>query len=461
MGLYTSRGGALHKIANGQTPVPGGAETFGGFVGPVLSGNRVAFRGSSELSASGAFGIYSGNTHGLTQIADRQTPVPEGNGTLLFFWNRPVVDGDTVVFPASGSDPGHNGLYSSRNGVLTRLADTGTPVPAGSGNFAFLGTPAVDDGIVAFAGFDQTFRPGIYSSTAGTLARIADSQTTIPGSTTTFGSFGNPVVDNGLVAFGALDSAFNPAGLYASEGGSLITLADLQTPVPGGQGVFSGFGTGPVLGAGSVAFVGGDTTGTQGIYVRRNGTLHKVISATDTLDGKAIAFLQLATGDSCDFFGCFAGYGSGFDGARVAFHVTFGGVTQGLYGIYLAYVSTPMADLSARVDVQSRGFELEASFSLGTGNNGIDPVREGLTLRVGSLSTVVPPDSFRDAGHDGFRFEGMIDGVELDVRISRRAGERHELSATAKGAGLPGVGVQLPVHLAIGDDRGSATAKRD
>jgi hypothetical protein len=87
-----------------------------------------------------------------------------------------------------------------------------------------------------------------------------------------------------------------------------------------------------------------DSTGTQGIYVRTGGTLRKVISATDTLDGRAISFLQLAAGDTCDYFGCLGGSGAGFDGARVAFHVTFADGSGATQGIYLADLSRSRAD---------------------------------------------------------------------------------------------------------------------
>jgi hypothetical protein len=83
-----------------------------------------------------------------------------------------------------------------------------------------------------------------------------------------------------------------------------------------------------------VAFTGSDAVGTSGIYVRVNGKLEKVISDTDTLDGKVIAFLQLANGAACSFGFCNGGDGAGFDGGLVAFHVTFAGT--GGYGIYLA-----------------------------------------------------------------------------------------------------------------------------
>jgi hypothetical protein len=156
----------------------------------------------------------------------------------------------------------------------------------------------------------------------------------VPGRAATFGYLGDPVVEDGVVAFSATTATFEPAGLYAHQANRLSVIADVNSPAPGGQGNFSGFGERLVLSGRRVAFTGSDAVGTSGIYVRANGKLHKVISDTDTLDGKVIAFLQLASGESCSFGFCNAGYGTGFDGGQVAFHVIFAGT--GGYGIYLA-----------------------------------------------------------------------------------------------------------------------------
>jgi hypothetical protein len=182
-------------------------------------------------------------------------------------------------------------------------------------------------------GADSSFRQGIYRSDAGVLRKVVDHETPVPGRAATFGFVDNPVVENGVVAFGAVTSTYEPAGLYASVGDDLAVLADVNTPVPGGQGLFSGFDTRLVLAGGSVAFMGADATGTSGIYVRRNGVVHKVISDTDTLDGNAVGFLRMATGESCDFYFCTLGYGAGFDGRHVVFQVSF---ADGSTAIYLA-----------------------------------------------------------------------------------------------------------------------------
>ena len=40
--------------------------------------------------------------------------------------------------------------------VYTKVADTGTAIPGGIGSFTTFGNPAIDDGNLAFRGWDET-----------------------------------------------------------------------------------------------------------------------------------------------------------------------------------------------------------------------------------------------------------------------------------------------------------------
>jgi hypothetical protein len=377
-GLYTWRGGELRRIADRQTPVPGGMDTFGGFIGPVLGGGKVAFRGSSDPAPFLSFGIYAADADGLTVIADRQTPLPGGTGNFGFF-GEPAIHRDTVVFEGIGFNPGERGIYSSTEGSLTTVADLNTSIPGGTAPFLFFGAPAVRDGLVAFPGFDASFRAGIYKNADGTLANVADSMTPIPFQSSTFGAFGPPVIDDGVVAFVGLDESFNFGGIYASEGDTLTPIADVDTPAPGGQGNLVGFET-PALARGNVAFQGLDATGTQGIYARAGGRLRKIFSATDTLDGKAVSFIEFATTRPCDFNGC-RGSGTGFDGRHVGFLATF---SDGSQSIYLASEREAAATLWVGLknrDDQGTQFDLRADLYV----NG-ERVARGLTRCVTGIN---------------------------------------------------------------------------
>jgi hypothetical protein len=158
----------------------------------------------------------------------------------------------------------------------------------------------------------------IYLASATCQGPVADnSNTSIPGGTGIFGSFGNtlitdPVVgtsvffhgepsfDAGTVAFRGHGGGFGEprqAGIYLIEGASLSVIADLDTPIPCstppcGAGNFTGFGPSnfyctligppcralpsPSLHAGRVAFYGLGSQG-DGIYLDDGPSLRVVV----------------------------------------------------------------------------------------------------------------------------------------------------------------------------------------
>src|SRR4030095_9281072 len=84
----------------------------------------------------------------------------------------------------------------------TRIADTQTAVPGGTGTFTiFADARAIGGGKVAFIGYDSALAPGIYSYQGGLLGVVADTHTTLPGTTDTFSDFFDVTIDGALVAF--------------------------------------------------------------------------------------------------------------------------------------------------------------------------------------------------------------------------------------------------------------------
>jgi hypothetical protein len=61
---------------------------------------------------------------------------------------------------------------------------------------------------------------GIYATIGGVLTKIADSNTPIPGTTENFTGFGNPVISGDIIAFQG-ERSFGPTssvtGIYAAE----------------------------------------------------------------------------------------------------------------------------------------------------------------------------------------------------------------------------------------------------
>ncbi len=138
----------------------------------------------------------------------------------------------------------------------------------------------------------------------------------------------------------------------------------------------------------------------------------------------------------------------------------------------------PFAAFSPKVEItlgpgaNDDAFEVKAPFTLGTGSDGIDPLTEIVKLELtggtGSFSTTIPAGSFEfrpakpgKKGKPGkpaeFRFEGVIDGVALEVKIADLGVGMFEFKAEGTGADLTGTVNPVTVKLIIGDDGGSAS----
>jgi hypothetical protein len=143
----------------------------------------------------------------FTRIADTTTAIPGGTDNFTFFEGRPSVSGTTVVFGGSGSG-GQNGVYvGTAGGPLTRVADTTTSIPGGTGTFTTVGSPAISGTTLAFSGSRSDGQSGIYAGTAGSLGVVANTGTSIPGGTT--------------VAF--LGFVGSDTGVYFKTGGGALT----------------------------------------------------------------------------------------------------------------------------------------------------------------------------------------------------------------------------------------------
>jgi hypothetical protein len=85
------------------------------------------------------------------RIADTSTPVPGGSGNFQQLWPASVQDGN-ILFQGAGS-AGQQGIYRYDAGGITRLVDTSTPIPNGSGTFNGIGSPLIHEETFAFRGF--------------------------------------------------------------------------------------------------------------------------------------------------------------------------------------------------------------------------------------------------------------------------------------------------------------------
>jgi len=272
------------RVVDTATSIPSGAGDFTSFGAPGLSDVGTAFFGTGS---GGQEGIYRRHRPTASDpfpdppnaVADLNAPVSNGTGNFLHFnhggiYTPPgqMISAENVAFYGAGSNS-QQGMYASINGTLERVADTNTPIPGDTGNFeVFPGSPSISGGIVAFAGRDSLrTKEGVYVLD-GTLQAIADKNTSIPEGTGNFESFSPAPVISGV------DVAFVGGGSGGQQGvyrvmhdflpsGFTTRLADRATAIPGGTGTFTGFADNIAISETGVAFIGSGSGGQQGVYV--------------------------------------------------------------------------------------------------------------------------------------------------------------------------------------------------
>ena len=164
--------------------------------------------------------------------------------------------------------------------TFTKIADTNTSIPGGTGNFTLFGAPSLETGTVTFTDFGPSGQTGFYSSPIG-----GPLQATSP-----------PTPGGDMASFG-LDAGGQLA-IFTDE----KVVANTSTPVPGELGTFfSFFGSSPSLDGGNVAFLGHSSSGNLGIYTDINGFLNVVADTGSgnflyftgdlSIDGEHVAFI--------------------------------------------------------------------------------------------------------------------------------------------------------------------------
>jgi hypothetical protein len=295
------------KIFDTNTAIPGGTGNFTGFDGyPSLNGDRVASLGGGVSDSS--YGVYTDAGGALHAVADRGTPIPGGTGNFTFF-DSPSLDGDNIAFSAYNDDFSQQGVFTNAGGSLHVVADRNTPIPGGTGNFTSLDGVSLDAGSVAFRGFGSGSQRGIYTDAGGTLHAVANTSTPNPSGTGNFTSFGNPSLDGGNVAFRGLGGGSQ--GIYTDAGGALRAVASTSTAIPGGTGNFTDFGIEtPSLDGGDVAFVGNGFSGQQGIYTDAGGALRVVADKSTAIPSGTGNFIELRLPSMDSGNVAFVGYGA-------------------------------------------------------------------------------------------------------------------------------------------------------
>lgn len=349
-GIYTNVGGSLNVVADVNTSdfsnLPSSA-----FSNPSLDNGIVAFSGGyPRFSFFGGYGGVYTKADGSLQQVVAAINQPPGSGIRGFF--EPSLDNGNLAFLAdfrttAPSARDFLGIFTIFDGSLKSIASyyPGPTTGCSFGPFSGLGSPSLSGKTVAFAASGYCLNPtdvpknAILTQADGSaLQVVTDSNTPIPGGTGNFTKFGDPLINNGNIAFIGFGSV--QEGIYTKIDNSLGVVADLNTDIPGGTGNFTDF-SGISFDNGNLVFQGRGASSQSGIYTTLGGSLVKILASNDSLDGKIIS--SLSTGREA------------LSGNQIAFKALFIDGTQGIYVATATSTPTPVPESSSALGVLAIG----------------------------------------------------------------------------------------------------------
>ncbi len=239
-------------------PFPGCAAILAGMKNPALTVALALFFTSASFA-------QTPRSVRFTKIADTNTAVPGGTGTFAVFADARALDSEHVVF--FGIDgASKDGLYTfpvRRGGTLDVLVNESTFLPDIGGTIGTIFDVSIDAGTVAFAAGWGSGPSPCFSAEEGVFVASVDGSS-IQLSTSSLSSslacfHGVDLEGSTLRLTGGtagVDAVHNhqAALLDAAPLGSPIVLLDTSSTFPGGVGTYDGFDQDVVLKNGATAF---------------------------------------------------------------------------------------------------------------------------------------------------------------------------------------------------------------
>jgi hypothetical protein len=132
-----------------------------------------------------------------------------------------------------------------------------------------------------------------------------------------------------------------------------------------------------------------------------------------------------------------------------------GGVTlTSINGVPIAIFSA----FSNKLEATATSFQLVLNFTLASSSDGINPVTEPTTLRVGSYIVAIPAGSFHMISKGRYVYEGTINGESLQLQIVPDTSNTYTLKVEGSGTTFFNLGNPTLIVLKIGNDIGAGTA---
>jgi hypothetical protein len=389
-----SSGNAYVAGVTYSTDLPTTTEAFQTTIG----GGDDAF--VAKLNATGSALLYS------TYLGGSGFDV--GRGIAVDSSGNCYVTGDTLStnFPTTtGAFQTTSGGGVSDEAFVTKLNATGSALLYST----YLGSSSEGTGI-AVDSFGNAYMTGLTES-ANFPTTTGAFQTTFGGIVDAFATklnaTGSALVYSTYLGGSSTDEGF-AIGVDAS-GNAYVTDITVSTNFPTTTDAFQA-----TFGGGDDAFVTKlNTTGSALVYSTYLGGSNVDFGNGIGVDASGNAYIIGST------------FSANFPTTTGAIQTTFsGGSSDAFISKFSFSVLFSCFSGGLELDRNQKDFHLETTLTLGPGGS-INPLTEPVTLTIGTYSVTIPAVSF--VKHDeGDRFEGVINGVRLEVLIRHRRCDKNQ-----------------------------------
>lgn len=284
-------------------------------------GGKVAFIAGQPDNAD--HGVFEWQNGTYSAVATHARDMP-GRPGLKFgrFGYTSRGGGKTAFLGMETVTAGYRGVFVWDGTTLSAWASSDQPLPGGSGVWTGNSSQIGFDGTTAaFWAVDSNNEDGVFKTVNGApLTKIAFRGDAIPGGLGTFKSFNSPPrVTDGKVLFMAQANEFSGNMLLEHSALGLRVIAKTgDSPVGGGPFTILNYNFRHGAGA-DILFSAGGPGQKQGIYKWNNGTITEVLTTLNTLNGRAMRFLNLYDADGKDMV-----VGLSFNGSQFALYANVG-----------------------------------------------------------------------------------------------------------------------------------------
>jgi hypothetical protein len=112
---------------------------------------------------------------------------------------------------------------------------------------------------------------------------------------------------------------------------------------------------------------------------------------------------------------------------------------------------------SAQAQISDNKLHVSGNLKLEASSGGINPVTDTVTIGFGSSSVSLAPGSFKLKDRTHYTYSGVVNGVALQVRLTRKSIDSYYFSIVRAGYKDVVAGTPINLSLTIGSDAGSAS----